>query len=158
MREPRTRLNQVDACVTNGQPRPGELGMTLASLCFRKVGSPGIRSALSEFRGMQVHAVAGIGNPQRFFDQLRGLGLEPIEHPFPDHYRFQAGDIRFNDEAPVVMTEKDAVKCQGFAGDNDWYLVVEARPNPKLGPMILASLQEKTRGQETARNPGLSRL
>ena len=66
---------------------------------------------LASFRGRGVHAVAGIGNPARFFAQLRALGLNVIEHPFPDHHPFNAAELDFADELPVLMTEKDAVKC-----------------------------------------------
>ncbi|MET0378568.1 MAG: tetraacyldisaccharide 4'-kinase [Spongiibacteraceae bacterium] len=77
---------------------------------------------------LRVHAVAGIGNPGRFFDTLRGLGLDVIEHVFPDHHPFVAGDLAFADALPVVMTEKDAVKCVALErGAIDcWYLAVDA--------------------------------
>ena len=71
--------------------------------------------------------MAGIGNPGRFFAQLRGQGLNVVEHPFPDHHRFQAEDLDYGDELPVIMTEKDAVKCRGFAGPLHWYVPVSAR-------------------------------
>jgi len=69
-----------------------------------------------------VHAVAGIGNPARFFRDLRNHGLEVIEHAFPDHHPFARGDLSFGDDLPVLMTEKDAVKCVAFA-DPGWWLV-----------------------------------
>jgi tetraacyldisaccharide 4'-kinase len=73
-----------------------------------------------------VHAVAGIGNPERFFNMLRGYGIEVVGHPLPDHARLQAADISFPDARPVLMTEKDAVKCAGFAGAQHWYVPVTA--------------------------------
>lgn len=75
----------------------------------------------------RVHAVAGIGHPERFFASLRALGLEVIPHAFPDHHAFVAGDLAFGDGLPVVMTEKDAVKCRAFAGDHCWFLRIEAQ-------------------------------
>jgi len=81
---------------------------------------------LSSLAGRRVHAVAGIGHPQRFFAQLRAAGLEVIEHPFPDHHRYRADELVFGDALPVLMTEKDAVKCQGLGGPNHWYLPVTA--------------------------------
>jgi len=76
--------------------------------------------SLEEFRGQPVHAVAGIGNPGRFFRDLRARGLEVIEHPFADHHPFAPHDLAFGDALPVLMTEKDAVKCASFADPRLW--------------------------------------
>ena len=84
----------------------------------------GARSALADWRGRRVHAVAGIGDPARFFATLRAAGVEPIEHPLPDHARLGAGDLAFGDDLPVVMTEKDAVKCRSFPPQRLAYLEV----------------------------------
>ncbi len=81
---------------------------------------------LEAFRGRPVHAVAGIGNPQRFFADLRARGLELIEHPFPDHHALSAADLDFGDGLAVLMTEKDAVKCRQAAGPRHWYVPVAA--------------------------------
>jgi len=69
-----------------------------------------------------VHAVAGIAHPQRFFDMLRAQGIGVVPHAFPDHHAYQAADLRFGSELPVLMTEKDAVKCKAFA--NEWHFAV----------------------------------
>jgi len=82
---------------------------------------------LSEFEGQKVHALAAIGNPKRFFDSLRGQGLEVIEHPFPDHHPLTAADLDFNDSHPILMTEKDAVKCLAFAKAHHWKVPVDAK-------------------------------
>jgi len=71
--------------------------------------------ALASYTGVRVHAVAGIGNPQRFFDMLRALGVGVVPHAFPDHHAYRAGDLQFGNDLPVLMTEKDAVKCAAFA-------------------------------------------
>jgi tetraacyldisaccharide 4'-kinase len=76
-----------------------------------------------------LHAVAGIGHPVRFFRLLTALGYEIIEHAFPDHHRYNASDFDFGDDAPVVMTGKDAVKCLACAKSNWYFLSVEARLN-----------------------------
>jgi tetraacyldisaccharide 4'-kinase len=76
--------------------------------------------SLEAFRGRSVHAVAGIGNPARFFRDLRARGLDVIEHAFPDHHPFAAQDLSFGDDLPVLMTEKDAVKCASFADPRLW--------------------------------------
>ncbi len=80
-----------------------------------------------EFAGRRVHAVAGIGHPERFFDLLRAQGLGVVPHPFPDHHDYVPEDLRFSSELPVFMTEKDAVKCASFAPDDSWCVAIEAR-------------------------------
>jgi tetraacyldisaccharide 4'-kinase len=77
-------------------------------------------------RGLTVHAVAGIGNPQRFFDLLREHGVQPIGHGFADHYSYAPADLDFAGDQQIVMTEKDAVKCRAFATSRMWYLPVSA--------------------------------
>ena len=87
----------------------------------------GRSQALEAFAGQRVHAVAGIGDPERFFATLRGLGIAVVPHAFPDHHAYRAEDLDFGSPLPVLMTEKDAVKCAGFAG-TQWYSVpVQAR-------------------------------
>lgn len=81
----------------------------------------------SDFAGRRVHAVAGIGHPDRFFDLLRSQGLGVVPHPFPDHHDYVADDLRFSSGLPVFMTEKDAVKCASFAPDDSWCVAIEAR-------------------------------
>jgi tetraacyldisaccharide 4'-kinase len=83
-------------------------------------------AAFRERHPGKVHAVAGIGNPARFFSTLTQAGFAIISHVFDDHHRFQAADLAFDDSLPVLMTEKDAVKCGSFAAANHWYLSVDA--------------------------------
>jgi tetraacyldisaccharide 4'-kinase len=82
--------------------------------------------SLEYFRGRPVHAVAGIGNPARFFRDLRAHGLDVIEHAFADHHPFAPHDLSFGDALPVLMTEKDAVKCASFADSRLWSIPVAA--------------------------------
>jgi tetraacyldisaccharide 4'-kinase len=127
LREPTSRLDRVDAVVVNGGPAPlqGAFCMRLdANDALGLLG--GEVRALQEFAGLAVHAVAGIGNPERFFNMLRAYGIEVTGHPLPDHARLQAADITFADHRPVLMTEKDAVKCAGIAGPLHWYVPVTA--------------------------------
>jgi tetraacyldisaccharide 4'-kinase len=105
-----------------------------------------VTAPLASFAGRRVHAVAGIGDPQRFFAQLRSLSIDPIEHPFPDHHRYTATDLAFPDSAPILMTEKDAVKCTTFADGRSWYLPIEAR----LAPALVPHIEEKLRGPQAA--------
>lgn len=145
LREPLTRLEAVDARVTQGEPRAGEWGMTLQPTAFHRVGGVE-RRPLEAFRGETVHAVAGIGHPGRFFAQLRALGVRVIEHPFPDHHPFAPGDLRFGDALAIVMTEKDAVKCDGLTSENAWYLAVAAAPEPRFAEWFDNRLTELRRG------------
>jgi tetraacyldisaccharide 4'-kinase len=128
LRESPDRLAAADAVVVNGgrAPPDGALCMRLEAQAASSLDG---RSAkpLGEFAGISVHAVAGIGNPQRFFNMLRAHGIEVIGHPLPDHARLNSSDITFADERPVLMTEKDAVKCASIAGPLHWYVPVTAR-------------------------------
>ncbi len=126
LREPISRLNSVDMVVVNGLASRSEFSMTLKGERISRIDKPCIAQPLKALAGCQVHAVAGIGNPKRFFDQLRASGLEVIEHPMPDHHPYVADDICFTDDLPVLMTEKDAVKCQRFVDERHWVLPVTA--------------------------------
>jgi tetraacyldisaccharide 4'-kinase len=128
LRESKDRLGRVDAVVVNGghAPLEGALSMRLeAKDALSLIG--GAVKSLQEFAGVSVHAVAGIGNPERFFNMLRSYGIEVVGHPLPDHARLQPADISFPDGRPVLMTEKDAVKCEGWAGPLHWYVPVTAK-------------------------------
>lgn len=132
LREPRARSRAADILVCNGRPCPGASGpstvvMELVPGRLTNVADPSVGRSLDELRGQAVTAVAGIGNPARFFDLLRRHGLAPRERPYPDHHPFRGEDAASWGAGPVVMTEKDAVKCAGFARADFWYLPVEAR-------------------------------
>ncbi|MEO8366306.1 MAG: tetraacyldisaccharide 4'-kinase [Pseudoxanthomonas sp.] len=122
LREPPERGAECDLRVVNGGDASfGEWPMQLRADCA--VPMRGGRSRpLASFGGHRVHAVAGIGNPQRFFDMLRSLAIGVVPHAFADHHRYVAGDFEFGSELPVLMTEKDAVKCAAFA--NEWHYSV----------------------------------
>ncbi|MHB1948820.1 MAG: tetraacyldisaccharide 4'-kinase [Gammaproteobacteria bacterium] len=96
---------------------------------------------IHSLQGQKVHAVAAIGNPQRFFESLRKCGLELIEHCFPDHYLYQASDFQFNDTLPILMTEKDAVKCDEFADERFWFLPVEMQVGAQFENDLLKILK-----------------
>jgi tetraacyldisaccharide 4'-kinase len=127
LRETRSRLAVADAIVVNGGRAllAGALSMRLEA--GRAVALQGDRAApLQSFAGTAVHAVAGIGNPERFFNMLRAHGIEVTGHPLADHARIQLKDIDFPDERPVLMTEKDAVKCRDLADARHWFVPVSA--------------------------------
>lgn len=149
LREPLARLKEVDMIVTNGLAGRLEYPMKMVGNKACRLDDPSVEKALSQFAGQTVHAVAGIANPARFFESLRKAGLRIVEHAFPDHHAFRPEDVSFNDAAPVLMTEKDAVKCRRFARDYDWYVPVAAQPDPRVGEKILTLLKGKTHGQET---------
>ena len=111
--------------------------MTLVPQAVVALGS-GARSALADWRGRRVHAVAGIGDPARFFATLRAAGLEPVEHPLADHARIRPADLSFGDGLPVLMTEKDAVKCASFPAAGLAYVEVAARLAERDADSILA--------------------
>ena len=127
LRETPARLAAADAIVVNGGRAllDGALSMRLEAKSAMTVIGDTAR-ALDAFAGRSVHAIAGIGNPERFFNMLRAHGIEVLGHPLPDHAHLQSGDISFADERPVLMTEKDAVKCAGIAGPQHWYVPVTA--------------------------------
>jgi tetraacyldisaccharide 4'-kinase len=104
----------------------GALRMSLSGELLQAVNGVAIERTLRSFAGQRVHAVAGIGNPRRFFAALESIGLLVVPHRFPDHHRYAATDLDFGDQQPMIMTEKDAVKCRSFAPDNCWCLPVSA--------------------------------
>jgi tetraacyldisaccharide 4'-kinase len=127
LRETPARLGRADAIVVNGGRAllDGALSMRLeAKSALSLIGNAA--KTLDEFAGRSVHAVAGIGNPERFFNMLRAHGIEVVGHALPDHAQLRAADICFADERPVLMTEKDAVKCGRIAGPGHWYVPVTA--------------------------------
>jgi tetraacyldisaccharide 4'-kinase len=138
LRESASRARTADAVVVNGgtegepvrclppELAAGALRMRLLAGEARQMAGSGQPQPLEAFRGGPVHAVAGIGNPGRFFADLRARGLEVIVHPFPDHHALTAAELDFGDDRAVLMTEKDAVKCQDVAGPRLWYVPVEA--------------------------------
>jgi len=127
LREPPARLATVDFRVCNGgDPGAGEVPMQLVPVAARRLDGAAERP-LAAFAGEHVHAVAGIGHPARFFGLLRAHAIEVQEHPFPDHHAFRPDDLVFDDAAPVLMTEKDAVKCRGFVAPSLWSVAVDAQ-------------------------------
>jgi tetraacyldisaccharide 4'-kinase len=127
LREGRARLGEADAVVVNGGRAllDGALSMRLEARSAVALNGERTRP-LPTFAGLQVHAVAGIGHPERFFNMLRAHGIEVIGHALPDHARLTPADVDFPDSKPVLMTEKDAVKCRHAADDRHWYVPVSA--------------------------------
>ena len=144
LREPIERLNSVDFVIVTGEKSEDrEFPMQLVGDTAINLAT-GEQKPLAEFNGVDCHALAGIGNPERFFKLLAAAGLTCTPKSFPDHYPFQRQDIEFADNKPVLMTEKDAVKCTAFAGKRHWYLPVKAVPDPVFAEQLLNLLREKT--------------
>jgi len=123
LREPARRLDEVDLVVCNGGPaRAGCHRMALWTDLLRRLDG-GAEEPAAGFRGRRVHAVAGTGNPDGFFRGLADLGLDVQPHAFADHHQFSQTDFAAMTDAPIVMTEKDAVKCGGMRLDDAWYAV-----------------------------------
>ncbi|MCC7547478.1 MAG: tetraacyldisaccharide 4'-kinase [Burkholderiales bacterium] len=148
LREPRSRLAHVNAIVINGgEPlegmHPPQFSMQLSGDMLVNLRDPAIRTPAAQFAQRTVHAVAGIGNPERFFAHLRALGMRITAQPFPDHHRFSEDDLALFGDGHVVMTQKDAVKCRAFARDNFWYLPVDAQVDDALGRCLLDTLKAR---------------
>jgi len=144
LREPVSRLDEVDFIVSNGVAGRGEYSMLVKGLVAHNITS-GQVVGLERFSGKTVHAVCGIGNPERFFSSLKQFGINIIEHAFPDHHNYDMNEISYSDDIPVLMTEKDAVKCQRFTLQNSWVVPVEADLNKHFAPRLLALLEKRKR-------------
>ncbi len=127
LRERAARLSKVDMLVVNDGEWQEGYQMTLEGGRMVNLKDPSLTSDLAAFSGYEVHGIAGIGHPRRFFDALRRYGLKVMEHPFDDHHQYIAQEVTPGDELSVIMTEKDAVKCSGFAKEHHWYLEVYAK-------------------------------
>ncbi len=152
LREPLRRLATVDAVICNGQRESripegvAQFEMRLLPGDFYRLGDANKSSRAGDFSGKKLHALAGIGDPGRFFRTLEGLGLIFAPHPFPDHHAYTAADLAFAQDGILLMTEKDAVKCVGLTAGETWVLPVEAELSPALIDLIL----EKLRGRQAA--------
>ncbi|MEC4750446.1 tetraacyldisaccharide 4'-kinase [Methylomicrobium sp. Wu6] len=143
LREPVTRLGEVDLVVVNGcEAQPNEFTMRMTGREAVNLVT-GQCKPLAEFKGGACHAVAGIGYPARFFNHLETAGLACIRHDFPDHFAFQRQDVEFSDTLPVLMTDKDAVKCKEFANEKLWAVPVQAEVDPAFAVRLIELLSEK---------------
>jgi tetraacyldisaccharide 4'-kinase len=154
LREPAARIHSARWIVVNGAAEHPSLGslpgvplqMVLEGNDAHRLDGLAGPVPLGHFRGERVHALAGIGNPRRFFDHLRDRGMEVVENPLPDHHPFEAADLTFGDDLPVLMTEKDAVKCRSLAEPRLWYVPVTAHFSEQHGrelmDAVMASLAQ----------------
>ena len=141
LRESTSRLREVDAVVINGGiAASGEYLMQLEGVHFYNLLNPEITVTAADFHGQCVHAIAGIGHPERFFLHLNKLGLTVQTHPYPDHHHYSAADLAYEGSNALLMTEKDAVKCISFADEKCWVLRVDAHLDSALTQLILKKI------------------
>lgn len=142
LRELRSRLMKADAIVCNGaQVLPSSFLMQLKGNLFHNLLEPDMMADPDKFTGKKICAIAGIGNPYRFFQQLRAMGLQFEEKAYPDHHAFQPADLQSIAADVILMTEKDAVKCASFAEKHWWYLPVSAVVDESLISLVLNKLR-----------------
>jgi tetraacyldisaccharide 4'-kinase len=152
LREPISRLDEVDAVVVNGGDwrREGAFAARVIAQPLQQV-SGSLQKPLEDLRGTTVHAVAGISNPARFFELLESAGVDVIPHPLPDHAQVTAADLSFDDSLPVLITEKDAVKCRSFAGEDLWSLPIKFQLGPDDAELLMQLLLQRCKF--ATRNP-----
>ncbi|KZZ29951.1 hypothetical protein A3752_17990, partial [Oleiphilus sp. HI0081] len=159
LRESQSRMKKLDFQVINGaddlpgvnssEPyirmdlRPGNLLPLKAD-----PGQDGLNQALAleKLSGQPVNAVAAIGNPERFFEVLERSGMIVMRHAFEDHHAYSIDDFGFSETLPIIMTEKDAVKCRSLGLSDAWYLPVEAELSANLADLIIEKIEGNSRG------------
>jgi len=152
LREPLSRLRTVSALVFNGDADPRVLAvsrsphfiMRLVAGDFYRLDQPAMSCTVAMLAGKDLHALAGIGDPQRFFDALTALELRFTPHAFPDHHAYTAANLDFGPAAVILMTEKDAVKCAGLTANEAWVLPVTAELPATLVDILLENIDGRT--------------
>ena len=145
LREPASRLLEVDMVVINGQGDEGEYSMRIHQPTLRSLHGEA-RRRLAEFTDREVHAIAGTGNPDRFFDLLERHGIGLRRHPFPDHHVYRAEDLMLDPPRSILMTEKDAVKCSRLPCKDCWVVQVDAEPDAAFISHLNRVLEEFSDG------------
>ena len=152
LREPPSRLDIVDAVVIRGnetQPFVASgttvprFAMSIEAGLFYNLLNPQHTVDARHLQGKRVEAAAGIGNPEHFFNTLKGLGLTFTAHPFPDHHPYTQADLDFADSDAIVMTEKDAVKYERYATEKCWALSATAQVENRLATLLIERVQRK---------------
>lgn len=149
LREPKSRLKSVDFVVSKYIAGRHEYKMEYSYGDLVSLTDPTRTIPVSSLNGQSVHAIAGIGNSNRYYSYLRNQKLQIITHEFPDHYPFTEEDVKFNDGLQVVMTEKDAVKCVDFATEHHWYLPITATLPESFTIRLEALMKDIINGQKT---------
>lgn len=147
LRERPSRLDNVDMIVVNGEGERREHMMTVSNHLAVNLLNDEIKG-LDYFKNKKINAVAGVGHPSRFFDSLTAAGIDLDAHAFPDHHVYRQEDVQFDNDHPVLMTEKDAVKCVRFATENYWCVPVNVELGNAFGQRLLMLL-EKNQSQQS---------
>lgn len=146
LRESRQRLDSVDIIISHGEKKADNaFEMQLQGKAFYNLANSAEKVTADYFQKKEVKALAGIGKPERFFNTLNGLGLDFEGLRFDDHHAFTAKDLQAITADVIVMTEKDAVKCQAFAEPQHWVFPIEAQMEATLLPAVLTKLKEVTK-------------
>lgn len=138
-RELNSRLNECDLRVYHTEANKALSDNSMQLVAGKPVNMKG---KVPFNNGKQMHAIAGIGHPQRFFKTCKQQGYDIVEHSFDDHYSFKLSDISFEDNLQVLMTEKDAVKCFKFAKERHYYLPVSAKLTDNFIPTLNELIQK----------------
>ena len=146
LREPKSRLNDVDFILSSNEYLKEDIKSEIFSYeavdFVRSLDGSSIK--VSDWPlSRKINALAGIGNPNKFFDTLRSLGMDPVEHSFPDHYDFMEEDLNFEENLPIVMTEKDAIRSEDLNHLDFWYLRIKVSPPENLLDRILDKIKDK---------------
>ena len=158
LREPVSRIAEVDQVLLNGRLRDRKESMPTGlqnAIEFRLAATEARRlngslsRPLERFAGTTVHAAAAIGNPDRFFDMLRGYGIQVIEHAYADHARLSPGELDFADNFDILMTEKDAVKFPRQVSDRYWYVPVDVEIETVIAAPWLEQIESRMRNEHT---------
>jgi tetraacyldisaccharide 4'-kinase len=150
LREPPERLRSVDLVVYSGDAAADGYAMSLDGGEAVNLRDEILRRPLETFANGPLYALAGLGDPRRFFAHLERFGLAFDGRAFPDHHAYRKEDLEFAGGAPLLMTEKDAVKCRALAEPGHWYVPVEARLPTAFGEHLSTLLKAKRDGQKTA--------
>lgn len=145
LRERASRLQQVDFIVSKTRPWEHAVTMRYAFSQLHALTTPTTQS-LQQWHGQTVHAIAGIGHPDAFFAMLEQQGLILIRHVFPDHHQYQPQEVIFSDTLPVIMTEKDAVKCRAIADQRHWYAAITVHLPQYFGEQVVQRLRRESHG------------
>ncbi len=150
LRESAARVRNADFIVCNGRAMDREYAMGLSGATAVNLMNPQQQEPLSGFRNIRVNALAGIEDPSRYFDMLRAHGLEVNEHVFPSDHTFTSKDLGFEEDAPLLMTEKDAMKIKPYAKPNHWYVPISAVLGKKFAERLIRTMKQSAQQRSLA--------
>ncbi len=143
LREPVSRMNIVDLVLSKTASPKGKNTFCLTPTQFVSVVDNQVKRGLDAFDNGKITAVAAIGNPESFFLILDNLAIQYQKKVFPDHHPYVAEDLQFAGNNPIIMTQKDAVKCEHFATQNLWYLEVDVNVSNETEEQIDAVVRKR---------------